>query len=106
MTARPPTRLLSQSLGYTICILFWFFPPIWVAFAAMVKEAEKSCDGAAVAAGIRRAEYARVLLNIARSCREHALLPGTISRFGRKTMANERIKNVLGLRPGARRFST
>ncbi len=96
--------ILSQSAGYAICILFWFFPPIWIAFAGMVREAEKSCDGAAVAAGIRRAEYARVLLNIARSCREHVLLPGTINTFGRKTMVNERIKNVLSLRPGARRF--
>jgi beta-lactamase regulating signal transducer with metallopeptidase domain len=84
-----------------ICILFWFFPPTWVAFAAMVREAEKSCDGVAVAAEIRRADYARVLLNIARSCREHVLLPGAVNTFGRKTMVNERVKNVLGLRPGA-----
>jgi beta-lactamase regulating signal transducer with metallopeptidase domain len=96
--------VLSQSVGYAICMLFWFFPPVWIAFAAMVREAEKSCDGAAVEGGIRRAEYARVLLNIARSRREHVLLPGTINTFGRKTMVHERITNVLGLRPGARRF--
>jgi beta-lactamase regulating signal transducer with metallopeptidase domain len=92
--------LLAQSIGYDICVLFWFFPPLWLAYAALMREAETCCDQQVINRGFRGPEYARDIVDLARSCEGRILLPSVSSVIGRESMLKERIRKVLSLEPG------
>lgn len=47
--------------------LYWFHPLAWLAVARLQREQERSCDDAAVRAGAGRSDYARHLVDLARS---------------------------------------
>ena len=95
--------LLLQIAGYIVCTLFWFVPPLWVAYSEMLREAETCCDQQVINRGIKGSVYAHDMLDLARSCAGRILIPCIPSAIGRKRMFNERIKRVLTLR--ARRLS-
>jgi hypothetical protein len=78
--------------------VFWFVPYIWIAYADMVGEAEKRCDGSVVNQGIRGTEYANHLVDIVHSSRGHILLPYSYPNIGRRHMLRKRIQYVLGLK--------
>jgi hypothetical protein len=86
--------VLIQSIGYAVCLLFWFMPPVWLAYSALLRETETCCDQQVINRGIRGPEYARDIVELARTCRGRILLPSISSAIG---------KNVLSLKPG--RFS-
>ena len=92
--------VLVQSLAYAVCLLFWFIPPLWMAYAAMLREAETCCDQQVINRGIRGPEYARDIVDLARKCEGRILLPCISNTIGRKSMLKDRIKKVLHLKPG------
>jgi hypothetical protein len=98
--------LAAQTGAFAVCILFWFVPPLWLAYAAMLREAETCCDQQVIDRGCRGSEYARDLVELARGCEGRILLPHLSSAAGRKSMLRERIRRVLTLRPGLPPFGT
>ncbi len=95
---------LAQTAGYAICVLFWFLPPLWVAYAAMLREAETCCDQQVINRGFRGPEYAHDIVELARNCEGRILLPSISSAIGSKSLLKERIRRVLCLKPGRRQF--
>ncbi len=96
--------VLTQSLAYGVCLLFWFIPPLWLAYAALLREAETCCDQQVIDRGFRGPRYARDLLALARGSEGRILLPamsGEVSRPGRLT---GRIRNLMSLKPGRQPF--
>lgn len=91
--------VLTQSMAYCVCVVFWFIPPLWLAYAAMLREADACCDQQVINQGIRGAEYARDIVDLARSCRGRMLLPCVSGAVGGITMLKKRVKKVLGLKP-------
>ncbi len=98
--------LVVQTAGYAVCVLFWFVPPLWLAYAAMLREAETCCDQQVINRGFRGPEYAQDIVELARKCQGRILLPSISSAAGRKSMLKERIQGVLSLKPGRRPFGT
>jgi beta-lactamase regulating signal transducer with metallopeptidase domain len=92
--------VLTQSVAYVVCLLFWFIPLLWLAYAAMLREAETCCDQQVINRGIRGPEYARDIVDLARKCEGRILLPCISNTMGRKIMLKDRIKKVLHLKPG------
>lgn len=91
--------VLTQSIAYSICLVFWFIAPIWFAFAAMVREAETCCDRFVVNQGIRRTQYASYIVGLAQTSRGRLLLPCIAGTIRRKSMLMHRVKKVLSLKP-------
>jgi len=98
--------LIVQTGSYIICVLFWFLPPLWLAYAAMLREAETCCDQQVINKGFPGPDYAQDIVELARCCEGRILLPSISSAVGRKNMLNERVKRVLSLKPGRRPFGT
>jgi beta-lactamase regulating signal transducer with metallopeptidase domain len=94
--------VLLQSLCYGLCVLFWFAPPLWLAYAAMLREAESCCDQKVVNSGIDPVEFARGILELARSHKGRILLPSASSFVGSMSGLQVRIRNLLELKPGRR----
>ncbi len=98
--------LVCQTAGYAVCVLFWFVPLLWLAYAAMLREAETCCDQQVINRGFRGPEYAQDIVELARSCEGRILLPSISSAIGRKGLLKERIRRVLSLEPGRRPFGS
>jgi beta-lactamase regulating signal transducer with metallopeptidase domain len=98
--------LAVQTAAYAVCVLFWFVPPLWLAYAAMLREAETCCDQQVINRGFRGTEYAQDIVELARSCDGRIMLPSISSVIGRKSMLNERIRRILNLKAGRRPFGT
>jgi beta-lactamase regulating signal transducer with metallopeptidase domain len=92
--------VLAQSLAYAICLLFWFIPPLWMAYAALLREAETCCDQQVINRGVRVPKYARDIVDLAWSCEGRILLPTISTALGRRSLLKERIKSILHLKPG------
>lgn len=96
--------LLPHMIGYAACMLSWFVPPVWLAYAAMLREAEACCDQQVIDRGFRGSVYARDIVDLVRSASGHILLPVHITALVRKSMVRQRVETVLRLRPGGRRL--
>jgi beta-lactamase regulating signal transducer with metallopeptidase domain len=90
---------LIASIAQIVCTLFWFVPYLWIAYARLVREGEKNCDGSVIDEGIRGTEYANHLVDIVHSSRGYILLPTIYPTIGRTYMLRERIQNILSLKP-------
>jgi hypothetical protein len=87
-----------------VCILFWFAPPLWLAYRAMLREAETCCDQQVIDRGVRGPEYASSILDLVKSSDGRVLLPSTSAALGLRTMIRSRISRLLALRPVRRPF--
>ncbi|MBV6522308.1 MAG: hypothetical protein MNPFHGCM_02456 [Gemmatimonadaceae bacterium] len=56
---RDPLFLLLSRIS---CALFWFHPGVWWVARALAAESELSCDACVLAHGVRRSDYAELLL--------------------------------------------
>ncbi|MEZ6049971.1 MAG: M56 family metallopeptidase [Planctomycetaceae bacterium] len=63
----------TQLLAGLVCALHWFNPLGWCGLAQMRKLRELACDDLVLACGQPPADYADVLLDVARSYRDHSL---------------------------------
>jgi beta-lactamase regulating signal transducer with metallopeptidase domain len=89
-----------QSVAYAVCVLFWFVPPLWLAYAAMLREAEACCDQRVINQGFRAGEYARGIVDLVRGSRGRILLPVRTAALVKRSMVRQRIEDILRLRPG------
>ena len=96
--------VLAHSAAYAVCVLLWFFPPAWIAYAALLREAETSCDQVVIDRGIRAPAYAHDILELVRACHGRMLLPAMTTALAGPAMIKERIRSVLALKPSRRQF--
>ena len=89
-----------QSVAYAVCVLFWFVLPLWLAYAAMLREAEACCDQRVINQGFRTREYARGIVDLVRGSRGRILLPVRTTALVKRSMVQRRIEDILRLRPG------
>jgi hypothetical protein len=60
---------LWQMVSAISCAMYWCHPLVWWAAERMRVESEKACDDSALTHGMRAADYAGLLLDVARSMR-------------------------------------
>jgi len=96
--------VLTQSLAYGVCLLFWFIPPLWLAYAALLREAETCCDQQVINRGFRSSEYARDLLDLARSSAGCILVPAMSGEASRPGGLTARIQKLMSLKPSRQPF--
>jgi beta-lactamase regulating signal transducer with metallopeptidase domain len=51
--------------GRVVCALFWFHPAAWWLAARLREDAELSCDARVIASGVKRSDYAELLVGAA-----------------------------------------
>ena len=59
--------LLAQTLAQAACCIYWFHPLVWLAARELRKEREAACDDAVLNRGLKPADYAAHLIELARS---------------------------------------
>ena len=64
---------LTQMLAQVACAFYWFNPFIWSAARRLRVERERACDDYVLSVGTRPSDYARHLLEIARSMQERSV---------------------------------
>ena len=55
----------STLAARALCALFWFHPGVWWIARALRDDCELACDDRVIAAGVRRSDYAELLVNVA-----------------------------------------
>ena len=95
-----------QQLVHVVCALYWFNPLVWLASRRMKMERESACDDLVLQRGIKPADYAEVLLSIAKTTRGGApssltvvamATPSTLERRVRMILDNRRSRRPLTL---------
>jgi beta-lactamase regulating signal transducer with metallopeptidase domain len=89
---------ISRCIARIVCALLWFVPPVWIVYRNMQIEEEKACDAAVVGKGVRVSDYAGHLVDIACSTRGRVLSLMLQHFFGRRSMLEPRIRNILRMR--------
>ena len=89
---------LTQSIARIICSLFWFIPFVWLAYAKLYQEQEKACDVFVVERGVRPADYASHILDLAFFSVRTVSFQGSFLSKGRKKFLERRILCTLSLK--------
>jgi TonB family protein len=84
--------------------VYWFNPLMWVACARLRRESEQACDDAVMNRGVEGAEYATVLVDIARDLKQRRLwLPAPA--IARPSSLERRVRAMLDTRINRRPVS-
>ena len=90
---------LWQTLARMVTAVFWFHPLMWLADAALRREAEQAADDRVLAQGTAAVDYAAQLLSVAR--RVQAQVPATAVAMVRRPELEGRVRGILD--PGRNR---
>ncbi len=56
-------------IGRVVCALYWFHPGVWWVARGLREDCELACDDRVIAAGVRRSDYAELLVSAATALR-------------------------------------
>lgn len=84
---------LWQTLSRIVTAAFWFHPLMWLADAALRREAEHAADDRVLAEGTAAVDYAERLLSVAR--RVHAPAPAAAVAMVRRPELEGRVRGIL-----------
>ena len=56
-------------IGRVVCALYWFHPGVWWVARGLREDCELACDDRVIAAGVRRSDYAELLVSAATTLR-------------------------------------
>lgn len=78
---------LVHAASWSVCALFWFHPGAWLLRRRVMREAEHAADDAALAEGSIPADYAQILVDLARDRPPAAALAHSPSELERRVRA-------------------
>jgi HEAT repeat protein/beta-lactamase regulating signal transducer with metallopeptidase domain len=90
---------LMQAVTQVACAVYWFNPLTWVAARRLRAERERACDDLVLSAGLRGAEYAQHLLDIARVATSRRALSAAALAMARPSELEGRLLAILDSRP-------
>jgi beta-lactamase regulating signal transducer with metallopeptidase domain len=85
------TRLAARILRS----LFWFLPPLWIAFSRLIQEQEMACDLSVLRRGVKPSDYAGHMLDLETVSMRKVSLQGSFLSEGRKKTLEKRILHAL-----------
>jgi len=86
---------LGHRLADAACALYWFHPLVWLVARRLRAESEIACDDLVLASGIAAPDYARHLLEIARTLSPVLLVPQTAIAMAQTSQVEGRLKMIL-----------
>ena len=84
----------TQAIAQLACAIYWFYPLVWYASAALARERERACDDEVLRLGTKPSAYASLLLDLARS--QSAWTPATALSMARPSAIEGRLLAILG----------
>lgn len=93
---------LTQTMGWIVCALYWFNPLVWFALRRLRIERECACDDVVLQSGEKPSDYARHLLELARSVRNVRMSCLAAVAMAQSTRINDRVRAVLDVRQNRR----
>jgi beta-lactamase regulating signal transducer with metallopeptidase domain len=60
-------------IGRVVCALYWFHPGVWWVARGLREDCELACDDRVIAAGVRRSDYAELLMSAAIALRGESI---------------------------------
>jgi hypothetical protein len=89
---------LTKLISRIICSLYWFMPPMWIAYYKLSFDQEETCDSAVIKSGERPADYARCIVDFARITRANVPLLGAFIHRGGNSLMEKRIRHLLSVK--------
>ena len=86
---------LVQAMSQVACAAYWFNPLTWVAARRLRAERERACDDLVLEAGLRGADYAQHLLDIARTVTSRRSLSAAALAMARPSELEGRLLAIL-----------
>ena len=86
---------LVQAMSQVACAAYWFNPLTWIAARRLRAERERACDDLVLEAGMRGADYAQHLLDIARTVTERRSLSAAALAMARPSELEGRLLAIL-----------
>ena len=86
---------LVQAMSQLACAAYWFNPLTWVATRRLRAERERACDDLVLDAGMRGADYAQHLLDIARTVTSRRSLSAAALAMARPSELEGRLLAIL-----------
>ncbi len=85
----------TQLAARLTCVLYWFHPLVWLATRQMIRERERAADDLVLRLGTRPSDYARLLLELARSLRPAPLSAWATTAMLRRSELESRLASIL-----------
>lgn len=85
-----------------VCALYWFHPGVWWAARSLRDDCELACDDRVIAAGVRRSDYAELLVDAASSIRSTCVAHSPALALSRPRGLRARLAAVLDVRHDVR----
>jgi beta-lactamase regulating signal transducer with metallopeptidase domain len=89
-------------LARFVCALYWFHPGVWWAARSLRDDCEIACDDRVISAGVRRSDYAELLVSAASSIRPACVVRSPALALSRPRGLRGRIAAVLDVRHDVR----
>ena len=86
---------LVQAMSQVACAAYWFNPLTWIAVRRLRAERERACDDLVLEAGMRGADYAQHLLDIARTVTSRRSLSAAALAMARPSELEGRLLAIL-----------
>jgi beta-lactamase regulating signal transducer with metallopeptidase domain len=91
--------------GRAVCALYWFHPGAWWIARGLHSDCELACDDRVIASGVRRSDYAELLVNAAEALRPSAPRANTALALSQRSGLRARLDALLDTRHRARPLS-
>lgn len=88
--------------GRAVCALYWFHPGAWWIGRGLRKDCELACDDRVIAAGVRRSDYAELLVNAADALRAATSVRSAALALSNPSGLRARLSAVLDTRHDVR----
>jgi beta-lactamase regulating signal transducer with metallopeptidase domain len=85
-----------------VCALYWFHPGVWWAARRLRDDCEIACDDRVIAAGVRRSDYAELLVHAAASIHPAGVVHTPALALSRRRGLRARIAAILDVRHDVR----
>ncbi len=91
--------------GRAMCALYWFHPGAWWIARGLHNDCELACDDRVVASGVRRSDYAELLVKAAEALRPSARAVSAALALSQRSGLRARLESLLDARHRARPLS-